>query len=147
MPEDCLSIRPHHLLCMLTYIGKGYSDVFVESYDQVINQLKSGQHDIVIVRGPDAICAPRLCDPSDTECHCRESHINDRDDEALADLNKMPEFAMLDIGSTLKLTKNLINRLRDVYKKGSIRTACNGCEWKDLCDGISHDNFKGTKLK
>jgi hypothetical protein len=145
--DNPIRFRPHHFLCMLTYIGKGYSEAFIQNYDHLIDRLNTGDCEIILINGPDDMCAPRLCDPTDTECHCRESHITERDAEALADIQKIPEFASVKIGSSLKLTKTLINRLRDVYKTGEIRTACIGCEWKSLCDGIAENNFKGTKLK
>lgn len=145
--DSVIRLRPHHLLCMLTYIGKGYSQAFVDNYSRIIDELNTGDKTIELINGADDICAPRLCDKNDKECHCLENHINDRDNEALSDISKIPEFPDLQIGNRINLTENLIKSLRKAYKTNIIRTACIGCEWKDLCDGIAHDNFKGTKLK
>lgn len=131
---------------MLAYIGKGYSDAFVRNYDQVIEQLNKSECDILVIAGADDICAPRLCDPDDTECHCRESHIDDRDQEAIADIRKLNGFENLTVGKPFKITKSLIKVLRNAYKANEIRTACIGCEWKSLCDDIAANDFKGTKL-
>lgn len=145
--DNIIRFRAHHLLCMLTYIGKGYSQSFTDNYDRIINQLNMGDKTIELINGPDDMCAPRLCDENDTNCHCRENHIDDIDQEALSDIRKMPEFMDLQVGHRIQITENLIKSLRKAYKDNTIRTACIGCEWKDLCDGIAHDNFKGTKLK
>ncbi len=53
-------LRGHHLLCMLTFVGKGYSPAFVENYDRIAGRLSEGE-DILLVDGPDDICAPLLC--------------------------------------------------------------------------------------
>jgi uncharacterized protein len=145
--DNIIRLRPHHFLCMLTYIGKGYSQAFIDNYSRIIHELNTGDKTIELINGADDICAPRLCDANETECHCRESHIDDRDNEALSDIRKMSEFSDLKIGNRINLTENLIKSLRKAYKENTIRTACIGCEWKDLCDGITHENFKGTKLK
>ncbi|WP_292282104.1 DUF1284 domain-containing protein, partial [Mesorhizobium sp.] len=59
-------LRAHHLLCLLTYVGKGYSPAFTANYDVVVKRLAGGE-DILIVSGPDDICAPLL---SESEPHC-----------------------------------------------------------------------------
>lgn len=125
---------------MLTYIGKGYSKKFTDNYDRIIDELNKGDATIELIAEPDDICAPRLCDKDDINCHCYNESIKHRDEKALEDMGYK-------IGNRLTLTENLIKSLRKAYKENTIRTACIGCEWKDLCDGISRDNFEGTKLK
>lgn len=142
-----MRFRPHHLLCMLTYTGKGYSQSFTDNYDRIIDELNKGNKTIKLVSGADDICAPRLCDANDTNCHCHRNYIDDRDRKSLSDIRKMPEFLDFKIGSHINLTKDFINSLREAYKENTIRTACSGCEWKNLCDRIEHDNFKGARLK
>ncbi|MDJ0930339.1 DUF1284 domain-containing protein [Breoghania sp.] len=50
-----VELRGHHLLCLLTYVGNGYSATFSAAYDKVVERLNSGK-EVEIVRGPDAIC-------------------------------------------------------------------------------------------
>ncbi|OWU61413.1 2Fe-2S ferredoxin, partial [Staphylococcus aureus] len=38
-----IRLRGHHLLCMLTYVGKGYSPAFVENYDAMAGRLGRGE--------------------------------------------------------------------------------------------------------
>jgi hypothetical protein len=68
-------LRGHHLLCMLTYIGKGYSPAFVENYDAIAGNLSNGE-DIEIVDGPDDICQPLL---RESDCHCFNASVAVRD--------------------------------------------------------------------
>ncbi len=54
-------LRAHHLLCMLTYVGKGYSPAFVENYEVIAARLSAGE-EIELVAGPDDICGPLTAD-------------------------------------------------------------------------------------
>ena len=45
-------LRAHHLLCMLTYVGKGYSPAFVENYEAIAARLSAGE-EIEMVAGPE----------------------------------------------------------------------------------------------
>lgn len=145
--DKLIRFRPHHLLCMLTYIGKGYTEKFTHNYNRIIDDINNGNNEILLIDGADDICAPRLCDKDDITCHCLDAKIKETDAKALNDLKKVAGFEHIAVGKTLKLTESLIKSLRTAYKSNSIRTACIGCEWKNLCDGIVRDNFKGTKLK
>ena len=145
--SNLMRLRPHHLLCMQTYVGKGYSQKFVENYTSIIDRLNSADNEIILVEGPDDICAPRLCDKDDITCHCYEDSIRMMDIQALNDLKTVKGYEDIEIGQTLKLTENLIKNIRIQYKRNTIRTACIGCEWKNLCDSIADKNFKESKLK
>jgi hypothetical protein len=150
MPHDpsvTLRFRPHHFLCVLTYIGRGYSPAFTQNFDALIEHINSGNCLIELVDGPDDICAPRLCDATDTTCHCHDTQVQTADKLALADLLKITKFKGLATERRLRLTKDLIRTLRIAYKNETIRTACSGCEWRDLCTGIAADDFKEAKLK
>ena len=45
-------LRPHHLLCLLTYVGKGYSPAFTANYDAIAMRIEQGE-ELLIVSGPD----------------------------------------------------------------------------------------------
>ena len=72
-------LRAHHLLCMLTYVGKGYTQSFTVNYDRVAERLNRGE-EIEIVAGPDDICAPLLCGDA---AHCFRKSVSERDAKAL----------------------------------------------------------------
>ncbi len=44
-------LRAHHLLCLLTYVGKGYTPAFTANYDAVVARLDAGE-DRAAGRGP-----------------------------------------------------------------------------------------------
>ena len=61
-------LRPHHLLCVLTHVGRGYSPAFTANMSKIAQRLGAGE-DIELVARPDDICAPLLTDP---DRFCRE---------------------------------------------------------------------------
>ena len=68
-------LRAHHLLCMLTYVGNGYSPAFVENYEVIAARLSAGE-EIELVAGPDDICVPLTADP---DAHCHGASVIERD--------------------------------------------------------------------
>jgi hypothetical protein len=65
-------MRAHHLLCVLSYSGEGYSPAFVHGFNGIVQRLGAGEP-MELVTGPDAICAP-LCNDACAHCHKRERH-------------------------------------------------------------------------
>lgn len=136
-------LRGHHFLCMLTFRGLGYSAEFTANMAAKIDNIKNGAP-VIIVEGPDDICAgmSKACINA-TGHDCR-----------MADIVAMDETARLDV--EMLLGRNLIHSkpvntseldlLRRAFAKGSIRRACAGCSWFELCNQIAADNFSGTHL-
>ena len=136
-----IRLRPHHLLCMLTYIGKGYSPDFTRNYDAIAARIGAGEA-LEVVDGPDDICRPLLATPNP---HCYNDSVVERDRQAAADVAALLGRT-IESGVTLLLDTTEITRLRTQFAAGSIRTACAGCEWKSLCDGIAADGFRGVRV-
>jgi hypothetical protein len=137
-----IRLRPHHLLCMLTFAGKGYTPTFVANFEQVASRIAAGNEAIQIVDGPDDICSPLL---SETSCHCYNSSVVLRDRhaaEAISDLLQLPICA----GTNLSPHQNLLPVLREAFVTGTIRHACVGCQWKPTCDEIAENCFMETRL-
>lgn len=125
-------LRGHHLLCMLTYIGKGYSPAFVKNYDTIAGLLSRGD-DIIIVNGPDDICQPLLCAG---DCHCFNRSVFMRDKHALDAISDLLEITIC-AGAGFTLNAARLAFMRSAFAAGNIRKACKACEWSDLCTEIS----------
>lgn len=137
-----LKLRPHHLLCILTYAGRGYSLPFVKNFNTIIERILSGES-IQIVTGPDDICSPLL---DSDEAHCRKSSVIGRDlraTEALSKLLKIP----LEPNTSIRLSTGQIERMRQSFASRESRAACTGCEWYAFCSSIAEDNFEQSKLE
>lgn len=136
-----IRLRPHHLLCLLTYVGKGYTPSFTVNYDLIAVRLSQGE-DIELVQGPDDVCAPLLLE---SEPHCRRDSVSERDRKAtidLADLGISVEGAM-----NFKLDADLLAQMRLSFARGITRSACAGCQWNDLCSSVAAGNFNGTRIQ
>lgn len=136
-----MRLRPHHLLCSLTHVGKGYSPAFVANMAAVLARINTGE-EIEIVAGPDDICAPLA---HRRMAHCHRTHVTARDRaaaDALAKLLKLP----LRTGARLRLDRATITDLRRGFDTRSIRAACLGCKWDALCTTVAMSGFKGAAL-
>ncbi len=140
-----IHLRPHHFLCILTFIGKGYSQNFVRNYQAVIDRINKGERQIIIVEGPDDICRPRLLETNQNH-HCLEDRITGRDKTALLDLQTFFPGHNFVASNIVRLSEDLISNLRIRFHRGDIRKACKGCEWFELCNQIRDDNFQKAKL-
>jgi hypothetical protein len=135
-----IRLRAHHLLCMLTFAGEGYTPEFVANFDHIVARIGAGEP-VELVDGPDDVCAP-LADTGDA--HCEEPSVRRRDRDALRALagagHPLPAMR------PLILDRAVIAELRVQFAAGTIRTACNGCSWSALCTGIAAAGYAETRL-
>ncbi|BCG81655.1 (2Fe-2S) ferredoxin [Mesorhizobium sp. 113-3-3] len=123
-------------------MGKGYSPAFTANYDAVAERLSRGE-DILLVSGPDDVCAPLLDGP---EPHCFNESVIERDRLAardVADLLALP----IQPGVRVDLDAAILARLRQAFSVGGVRKACGGCEWNELCGAIAAGGFAETKVQ
>ena len=134
-------LRPHHLLCLLTYVGEGYSSAFVDTLDHVGRKLLSGE-DLLLVEGPDDICAPVLGTEHD---HCTGPSVTERDHKAAQAVSALLGEDLA-VGTRLRLDAGTLGRLRKAFASGAIRAGCAGCEWAELCSLVAARGYTGTRL-
>jgi hypothetical protein len=134
-------LRAHHLLCLLTYVGKGYSAAFTANYDQVVKRLGEGEG-VLIVSGPDDICAPLLDEP---EPHCLRESAAERDRLAARDVGAFLNRPIR-AGDRFVLDASSLAGMREAFSAGLTRQACSGCEWSGLCDAVAAGGFGDTRL-
>jgi hypothetical protein len=119
-----LHLRPHHLLCLQTFVGRGYSEEFVEHMTLVKRQLTANPRTpITLVSGADELCA-HCPNCVDGQCSSEKPALFDRlVEEKLAVLSLCQEpFPVLEgIPNGLRITEDLI------------AACCPGCEWRELC--------------
>ena len=125
-------LRAHHLLCVLTYVGKGYSPDFVAGYDRVVARLA----------GPDEVCAPLA---GEADRHCDDPSTFARDARAAAAL--APALGRTPTpGTRLRLDAATLARLRAAAAEDRFALACAGCPWLDLCRTVADGGFAGVRL-
>lgn len=141
-PAAPVRLRPHHLLCLLTYAGKGYSAAFTAGFDALVDRLSQGAP-VQVVDGPDDVCAP-LC--GDATAHCHGDSVRQRDRRAAADLGALLQRP-LGTGAVLSLDAALLATWRQAFAQGRTRAACAGCEWQPLCTSIADQGFAAVRLQ
>lgn len=135
-------LRAHHLLCMLTFVGEGYTPAFTANYRRIAGRLSAGE-EIEIVSGPDDICAPLL---NETSAHCLLPGPASRDAAAAEDVGRLLGITVGQ-GTPISPDERILRRLRLNFATEEIRGACRDCEWSEFCDGIAHGGFKGVLVR
>lgn len=134
-------LRPHHLLCILTFVGKGYNPAFTANMRAIAGRLGQGE-EILITSGPDDICAPLL---SQDAPHCQASGIAARDQAAAREVAALLG-CVIATGTRLTLDKARLQTLRQGFATGALRQACHGCDWRALCDDVAQTNYSNARL-
>lgn len=127
MKKEETKLRPHHALCALHFVGKGYSESFVAHMYATLNALESGA-DVTLVDGCDAICAgcPNL---RDGVCET-DAKVRAIDRRAIAAMG-------LSFGQTLPWCKLCTLAKDRIVAAGRLNEICRDCEWIALC--TEHD--------
>lgn len=122
-----LHLRPHHLLCLQTFVGRGYSEEFVEHMTLVKRQLTDDTHTrIILVSGADDLCA-HCPNCVEGQCTSEKPALFDRlVEEKLAwlDSSSNPPQAISGIPASIHITADTLSE------------CCPGCDWKELCTKV-----------
>jgi len=118
-----LKFRPHHFLCALAFEGKGYSDVFVRNFTQIVDLLRgTSDQKIQVVGSADSICSP--C-PNRQGSGCASAKKIQRLDEEHALILGLKPGDIVTWGQA----KQLLAKKMDLEK---FDQACAPCSWKAM---------------
>lgn len=140
---ETVRLRGHHLLCLLTYKGLGYTPAFVAGMTATAARLVAGAT-AEIVEGPDDICEP-LC-RAEQNPHCHEATVPERDRRALSLVAGVLGRA-IGIGDRFVFDDTLRTHLRTAYRDGAFEPACALCEWQPLCRDIAAGGYPDTLFR
>jgi uncharacterized protein len=118
---------------------KGTTPIFTNSYNATVRRISEGE-DVVIVDGPDDICAPLL---SDSEPHCWRDGVAKGDELAAADLSMMLGVR-IESGLVLTLDSEIAHPMRTAFAADRIRSACRSCVWDRLCSSIAANSYRDS---
>ncbi|MEN2984293.1 MAG: DUF1284 domain-containing protein [Dictyoglomaceae bacterium] len=121
-----MKIRGHHLLCILHFEGKGYSQEFVKNMELIKERLEKGERFLLVISGDD-ICYK--CPYYKGRC-LRESNIGeierkDKNIISFLELKRNRRYSYNDISKIIfeKMNKIIFEDL------------CKDCSWYYLCSG------------
>ena len=120
-----INLRPHHLLCILFFEGKGYNKEFTLNMQNIINNL-SHNTKIKLTLCTDEIC--KKC-PNNKNNICLDNKkvsIFDKKVLSLCEINNIEyEFDY----------KDLTNKVLDkIIFPGKRKDICGLCVWNEICE-------------
>ena len=122
-----INLRPHHLLCISFFKGKGYSDEFVSNMTSIVSALKENKDTpISLVLGKDDLCA---------HCPHNQNGICTAEDKS----SKYDQLTLnalgIDTNSHSTTTYFTLRALADekIINCGKRENICGDCEWTNLC--------------
>ena len=136
-PSVVLHLRPHHLLCLQTFTGRGYSEEFVRHMTLVRDQLiREPLTPVELVSGVDDLCAH--C-PNNVDGQCTS------DNPALFDTQVSRKLYSSGIINPEAVSKDhpgkrpVLPGIPDALEMSVsvLEECCPGCEWKELCLSIA----------
>lgn len=122
-----LKLRPHHILCIGFYRGKGYSREFVLGMDSLVSRLTEDHaQNVELVCGADDICA--FC-PHFSGGRCASGQKPLEYDKAV--------LALCGIRPGVYSFEELGKLAREkIWGVGLLGGVCRSCEWFGLCSGL-----------
>ena len=122
--EGSMTVRPHHALCARFFVGKGYSEAFVQHMYATLRALNDGAV-VTLTDGCDAICAG---------CPNNRGGICEHDEKGRAiDRRSLCETGLA-FGQTLSW-RDLSALMRErIVLRDALKTVCRDCEWIALCE-------------
>jgi hypothetical protein len=108
----------------------------------IVERIASGER-VLIVRGPDDICAPLV---EQVDAHCRDNSALERDAHASNAIERLLGIPA-EVGETLTLSQKNLFFLSRAFASGQIRRACAECPWDALCTHIASHGFDATYLR
>lgn len=115
-----IQLRPHHILCLSLFEGKGYNEEFTENIQKILDNFENFQ----IVSCADDICA---CCPNNVEgkCSLGEDDVRSKDIHACNGLN-------LQYGD---VSVETINQKLAMLTKTDFEACCKTCRWykRNVC--------------
>ena len=138
VPE--LRLRPHHLLCLQSFVGHGYNEEFVRQMTAVKKKLTNSPNTpIKIEYGADMLC---LHCPNCQNGHCMSDKPDIFDQSVLSKLAS-PAATRTGSGSAygrtdFQIVPGIIFGIPNslTLSHSMIEECCHGCEWKDLCHKV-----------
>ncbi len=121
---DEISLRPHHILCIRFFEGKGYSRDFTKHMAETIERLREPGKYVVLVDEEDEIC--RKCP------NCLKDGCSQREKVLQYDAGVLH---MLDVpyGERMEFIRLWELAEQKIMAAGRFPGICGDCEWASVC--------------
>lgn len=144
--KPTIYLRPHHLLCLQTFVCHGYSPEFTEHMTYVKSLLEDDPHALIaLVSGPDDLCG-HCPNCVDNNCTSPKPALFDHLVAQKLNFNKAQSTPVNENADASTTSAKLFESSTHITIHGipfSLRMTtqlldecCLGCEWKELCMDI-----------
>ncbi|MFA5658857.1 MAG: DUF1284 domain-containing protein [Oscillospiraceae bacterium] len=130
--RDIIRLRPHHVLCIHGFSGKGYSKQFIENLKNAIGKITYDPDNLIrLLPEEDLICA--ACPNNSSGCtSANKSKLYDK---------RMLEACSLKAGAVLSWREASKEAERNIFRAEKLIQICGDCQWFSICSG----NIKNVK--
>ena len=128
MGSDLLTLRGHHLLCLLSFQGLGYSPEFVEHMKEIADAfLGSGSARVKLVASCDDVCAacPHMVGGGCANGDDAEARLTAKDATVLEALG-------LGLGRVYA-TRDVRELAVRTFSREDLQRLCSDCQWLSIC--------------
>lgn len=122
--QEKFLIRPHHMLCLQFFEGKGYSDDFVRNMTNIKSKLDRENPILNIVHCTDDICAD--CPKKINKKCINEESVQGHDDRVY---KKIAE----DVGDCARWEDIKQAVYKNIIDAGNMKEICQDCSWSYIC--------------
>lgn len=120
-----MKLRPHHILCIQKFIGKGYNEDFTLHMNAIVSKLiDNPKVQIIITHGCDDIC--ERCPNNINELCTSFDKVAMMDASVLSTCN-------LNYGETVSWIELAYMARKSIFKTNRFNEICDECEWIELC--------------
>ena len=120
-----MKLSPHHLMCIQSYVGKGYDEDFVKVMDKITYELRNNKEYLInIVFSTDDICVacPNMLDIN--LCKTNEK-VNNIDSKVIKYFNlEEKEY----------IYKDIVNYIKNNITLEIMDDICKECEWYNISE-------------
>jgi hypothetical protein len=122
-----ITLRPHHLLCVTFFQGKGYSKEFVENMSNIIGSLDDNA-EIILTLSTDDIC--KHC-PNNIDNICKDENKSNLYDKKVLSYLALTNYALESKPIPYTTLKDIV--YKQILSKGKREDVCGDCQWTSIC--------------
>lgn len=126
--DTTIKLRPHHLMCIAFYKGKGYSKDFVDNMTTITSALKDDDAKVLLTQGVDEICAH--C-PNNINNVCKDEEKSKTYDEKTLLYLGLDDY----FSDPQPIPYSILGHLTEkfILSKGHRENICDDCQWSSIC--------------
>lgn len=122
-----IRLRPHHLICIHKFIGKGYNEEFTQHMTDIVKLLKNMPETVIEI----VLCEDAICEKCPNNIgKCKFDKKIEKMDRAVIKICGFTE-------NTHALWQDLSQFVKwNILENDNFNNICSKCDWFNLCNKI-----------